>query len=78
MNIIGIITCVALPAFACGISVATWVIRAPFMECDCCGDLCGSGVFRCTGCDHASFQAIVEHAVGEERLAPAPSRRMVH
>lgn len=61
MNIIGIITCVALPAFACGVSVAAWTIRSAWQECDCCGSVTDEGIFRCKPCDRASFDAMVEH-----------------
>jgi hypothetical protein len=62
MNILGIITAVAIPSAMIGVSLAAWIIRTPFIECDCCGHLDHdhNGIWRCTTCDHRSTPFDIE------------------
>lgn len=50
MNTVGIIVSVALPAFACGVSAAAWIIRSPWQECVGCHALGRDHLPSCRHC----------------------------
>lgn len=50
MNTIGILFTIALPSFACGVSIAAWTIRSPWQVCELCDAVGRQHAMRCRSC----------------------------